>query len=81
MVDLDIYTKKRLIRNMKSMERFSEKMRRSIIKLLAKNKSVIEFRYNKEIGSWEEGRMDYYMWIFPMINITYDKNIVIIMRK
>lgn len=81
MVDLDIYTKKRLIRNMKSMERFSEKMRRSIIKLLAKNKAIIEFKYNKEIGPWEEGRMDYYMWIFPMINITYDKNIVIIMRK
>ena len=79
-MELDIYTK-RIIRSLHSMEKFSEKIRRSVIKLLAKNKAVIKFRSNREISFWEIGQMNYFMRIFPMVNIAYDKDIVIIMRK
>ena len=80
-MELDIYTKKRIIRSIHSMEKFSEKIRRSVIKLLAKNKAVVKFRSKREISFWEIGQMNYFMGIFPMVNITYDKDIVIIMRK
>ena len=80
-MELDIYTKKRIIRSIHSMEKFSEKIRRSVIKLLAKNKAIIKFRSKREISFWEIGQMNYFMGIFPMVNITYDKDIVIIMRK
>ena len=80
-MELDIYTKKRIIRSIHSMEKFSEKIRRSVIKLLAKNKAVVKFRSNREISFWEIDQMNYFMGIFPMVNIAYDKDIVIIMRK
>lgn len=80
-MELDIYTKKRIIRSLHSMEKFSEKIRRSVIKLLARNKTIIKFRSNREISFWEIGQMNYFMRIFPMVNIAYDKDIVIIMRK
>lgn len=80
-MELDIYTKKRIIYSLHSMEKFSEKIRRSVIRLLASNKTIIKFRSNKEISFWEIGQMNYFMRIFPMVNITYDKDIVIIMRK
>ena len=80
-MELDIYTKKRIIHSLHSMEKFSEKIRRSVIKLLARNKTIIKFRSNREISSWEIGQMNYFMRLFPMVNIAYDKNIVIIMRK
>ena len=80
-MELDIYTKKRIIRSLHSMEKFSEKIRRSVIRLLARNKTIIKFRSNREISFWEIGQMNYFMRIFPMVNITYDKDIVIIMRK
>ena len=80
-MELDIYTKKRIIRSLHSMEKFSEKIRRSVIKLLARNKAIIKFRSNREISFWEIGQMNYFMGIFPMVNITYDRDIVIIMRK
>ena len=80
-MELDIYTKKRIIRSLHSMEKFSEKIRWSVIKLLAKNKVIVKFRSNREISFWEIGQMNYFMGIFPMINITYDNDIVIIMRK
>ena len=80
-MELDIYTKKRIIRSLHSMEKFSEKIRRSVIKLLAKNKAVVKFRSKREISFWEIGQMNYFMGIFPMVNIAYDKDIVIIMRK
>lgn len=63
------------------MEKFSEKIRRSVIKLLAKNKTIVKFRSKREISFWEIGQMNYFMGIFPMVNIAYDKDIVIIMRK
>lgn len=80
-MELDIYTKKRIIRSLHSMEKFSEKIRRSVIRLLARNKTIIKFRSNREISFWEIGQMNYFMRIFPMVNIAYDKDIVIIMRK
>ena len=80
-MELDIYTKKRIIRSLHSMEKFSEKIRRSVIKLLARNKTIIKFRSNREISFWEIGQMNYFMRLFPMVNIAYDKDIVIIMRK
>lgn len=80
-MELDIYTKKRIIRSIHSMEKFSEKIRLSVIRLLAKNKAVVKFRSKREISFWEIGQMNYFMGIFPMVNITYDKDIVIIMRK
>ena len=80
-MELDIYTKKRIIYSLHSMEKFSEKIRRSVIRLLASNKTIIKFRSNREISFWEIGQMNYFMRIFPMVNITYDKDIVIIMRK
>lgn len=80
-MELDIHTKKRIIRSLHSMEKFSEKIRRSVIKLLAKNKAVVKFRSKREISFWEIGQMNYFMGIFPMVNIAYDKDIVIIMRK
>ena len=80
-MELDIYTKKRIIRSLHSMEKFSEKIRQSVIKLLAKNKAIVKFRSKREISFWEIGQMNYFMGIFPMVNITYDKDIVIIMRK
>ena len=80
-MELDIYTKKRIIRSLHSMEKFSEKIRRSVIKLLAKNKAIIKFRSKREISFWEIDQMNYFMRLFPMVNITYDKDIVIIMRK
>ena len=80
-MELDIYTKKRIIRSLHSMEKFSEKIRRSVIKLFARNKTIIKFRSNREISFWEIGQMNYFMRLFPMVNIAYDKDIVIIMRK
>lgn len=80
-MELDIYTKKRIIRSLHSMEKFSEKIRRSVIRLLARNKAIIKFRSKREISFWEIGQMNYFMRIFPMVNIAYDKDIVIIMRK
>ena len=80
-MELDIYTKKHIIRSLHSMEKFSEKIRRSVIKLLARNKAIIKFRSNREISFWEIGQMNYFMRLFPMVNIAYDKDIVIIMRK
>ena len=80
-MELDIYTKKCIIHSLHSMEKFSEKIRRSVIKLLARNKAIIKFRSNREISFWEIGQMNYFMGIFPMVNIAYDKDIVIIMRK
>ena len=80
-MELDIYTKKRIIRSLHSMEKFSEKIRRSVIKLLARNKTIVKFRSNREISFWEIGQMNYFMRLFPMVNIAYDKDIVIIMRK
>ena len=80
-MELDIYTKKRIIHSLYSMEKFSEKIRRSVIKLLAKNKAVVKFRSKREISFWEIGQMNYFMRLFPMVNIVYDKDIVIIMRK
>lgn len=80
-MELDIYTKKRIIHSLHSMEKFSEKIRRSVIKLLARNKTIIKFRSKREISFWEIGQMNYFMRLFPMVNIAYDKNIVIIMRK
>ena len=63
------------------MEKFSEKIRRSVIKLLARNKTIIKFRSKREISFWEIGQMNYFMRLFPMVNIAYDRDIVIIMRK
>lgn len=80
-MELDIYTKKRIIRSLHSMEKFSEKIRRSVIRLLARNKAIIKFRSKREISFWEIGQMNYFTRIFPMVNIAYDKDIVIIMRK
>ena len=80
-MELDIYTKKRIIRSIHSMEKFSEKIRRSVIRLLARNKAIIKFRSKREISFWEIDQMNYFMRLFPMVNITYDKDIVIIMRK
>ena len=80
-MELDIYTKKRIIHSLHSMYKFSEKIRRSVIKLLAKNKTIVKFRSNREISFWEIGQMNYFMRLFPMVNIAYDKDIVIIMRK
>ena len=80
-MELDIYAKKCIIHSLHSMEKFSEKIRRSVIKLLAKNKAVVKFRSKREISFWEIGQMNYFMRLFPMVNIAYDKDIVIIMRK
>ena len=80
-MELDIYTKKCIIHSLHSMEKFSEKIRRSVIKLLARNKTIVKFRSKREISFWEIGQMNYFMRIFPMVNIAYDKDIVIIMRK
>ena len=80
-MELDIYTKKRIIRSLHSMEKFSEKIRRSVIRLLARNKAIVKFRSKREISFWEIGQMNYFMRIFPMVNIAYNKDIVIIMRK
>ena len=80
-MELDIYTKKRIISSLHSMEKFSEKIRRSVIRLLARNKAIVKFRSNREISFWEIGQMNYFMRLFPMVNIAYDKDIVIIMRK
>ena len=80
-MELDTYTKKRIICSLHSMEKFSEKIRRSVIRLLARNKTIIKFRSNREISFWEIGQMNYFMRLFPMVNIAYDKDIVIIMRK
>ena len=80
-MELDIQTKKCIIRSIHSMEKFSEKIRQSVIKLLAKNKAIVKFRSKREISFWEIGQMSYFMRIFPMVNIAYDKDIVIIMRK
>ena len=80
-MELEIKTKKRIIRSIHSMEKFSEKIRCSVIKLLARNKTIIKFRSKREISFWEIGQMNYFMRLFPMVNITYDKDIVIIMRK
>lgn len=80
-MELDFYTKKRIIHSLHSMEKFSEKIRRSVIRLLAKNKTIVKFRSKREISFWEIGQMNYFMRLFPMVNIIYDKDIVIIMRK
>lgn len=80
-MELDIYTKKRIIRSIHSMEKFSEKIRRSVIRLLARNKAIIKFRSKREISFWEIDQMNYFMRLFQMVNIAYDKDIVIIMRK
>lgn len=80
-MELDIHTKKRIIYSLHSMEKFSEKIRRSVIKLLAKNKTIVKFKSKREISFWEIGQMNYFMRLFPMVNIAYDKDIVIIMRK
>ena len=80
-MELDIYTKKCIIHSLHSMEKFNEKIRRSVIRLLARNKAIIKFRSKREISFWEIGQMNYFMRIFPMVNIAYNKDIVIIMRK
>lgn len=80
-MELDIYTKKHIIRSLHSMEKFSEKIRWSVIRLLVRNKAVVKFKSKREISFWEIGQMNYFMRLFPMVNIAYDKDIVIIMRK
>ena len=73
---MDIKILKRYIRNMESMEKFNQQLRVTFAKMLDNGVQKTKFRANREIGPWEKQRIVFFMRIFPMVNITYNKKTI-----
>ena len=78
---MDIKTLKRYIRTMESMEKFNQQLRVTFAKMLDNGAQKTKFKANREIGPWEKQRISFFMRIFPMVNITYNKKTITMEMK
>ena len=69
-----------LVGNWKSMEKFADRLRLNIVKMLNKGKQVTRFKSNCDIGIWETSQINRFMRIFPEVNITYSGKLITIRR-